>query len=552
MQIKPHVLVVSNHWGAKALTPSAGIFVDRQIAALEKAGVRVTTFDIGTSHSPIHIVTRWLELRRHVQRLNPDLVHAQYGTIIGFVSTFLSKPTVISYCGNDLRAGASVSKVRMYLGFFLSNMAALRARAMICKSAQLRQALWWCRHRAVVIPSGVDLDLFSPGPRKIARKELGWELEHPIVIFNVRNDPKNKGLDLATAAMQIVQSRIPGTELRLIENVEPNRMPLYYRAADVLLCASLSEGSPNVVKEALACDLPVVSTPVGDVHERLAGVQPSAVVARDTKAIGEALVKVLLERKRCNGRANVASLSSENIAQRVLGVYRTTLHDTVDGNSVVGKPRAEELTVVTIAEGGMLQEVAGLHLEAFAGYLNALLGRGYAKAFIKWFIKKEGTIAIAVIDGQQKVVGYALGAPVGYNRDLNRDLLWEVIVRIIIRPWVLFDKRFWFVFKARMRNLVGLPQNVRQVLDLPEPSMSLVAIGVAAYRRRSMIGQRLMRAFEDGAREFRMRSLILSVYENAKGSRRFYEKCGWQPYDGQVSKGGTILYSKVLQPSLGP
>lgn len=334
MQSKPHVLMVANHWGAKALTPSAGIFVDRQVASLEKIGVRIDTFDIGTSHSPIHLAKRWLELRRVVRRLNPDLVHAQYGTIIGFLSAFVGRPVVISYCGNDLQAGASVSMMRMCLGIFLSNLAALRGRALICKSAQLRQQLWWCRNRAVVIPSGIDLELFSPGPRDIAREQLGWHSESQIVVLNVRNDPANKGLDLAKAAMQIVQSRIPEAELRLIENVEPNKMPLWYRAADVLLCASLSEGSPNVVKEALACNLPVVSTLVGDVPERLIGVQPSAVVERDAKLLGEALLQVLLERKRSNGREHVASLSLENIAQRVTDVYRMVLGERPDNHFV--------------------------------------------------------------------------------------------------------------------------------------------------------------------------------------------------------------------------
>ncbi len=335
MQGKPHVLVVSNHWGVKASTPSAGIFVDRQIASLERVGVRIATFDIGTSHSPIRIVGKWLELRKLVQRLDPDLIHAQYGTVIGFVSAFVSRPVVISYCGNDLQTGASVSKIRTYLGIFLSNMAALRARALVCKSVQLRQELWWRRHRAVVIPSGIDLELFSPGPCDIARKQLGWEAERQIVILNVRNDPMNKGLGLARAAMQIVQSRIPGAELRLIENVEPDKMPLWYRAADVLLCASRSEGSPNVVKEALACNLPIVSTPVGDVPERLADVQPSAVVPSDANAMGEALVKVLLERKRSNGREHVSSLSLENIAQRIVDVYRIAMGDRPRNNSSV-------------------------------------------------------------------------------------------------------------------------------------------------------------------------------------------------------------------------
>ena len=543
----PHVLVVSNHWGAKKSTPSASIFVDRQIASLEKAGVRISTFDVSISHSLIHIVRKWLELRRLVRRLNPDLVHARYGTIIGFVAAFAGRPAVITFCGGDLRGGHCVSILRQYSGFLLSNLAALRAQVLICVSEDLRQALWWRKSRAVVIPDGVDLDLFSPGPQEIARKQLGWELSHPVVILNVRNDPKLKGLDIATTAMQMVRSQIPGSELRLIENVEPNRMPLYYRAADALVCASLSEGSPNVVKEALACNLPVVSTPVGDVPERLAGVQPSAVIARDAKAIGEELVQVLLERKRSNGREHVANLSLENIAQRVLDVYRTALRDSLDDNPAVGKPRTEELTVVTITDGDMLQEVAGLHLDAFAGYLNTQLGRGYAKAFIKWFIRRERTVAIAAINGNKKIVGYALGAPVGYDRGLNRELFWGVAARIIIRPWLLFNPRLWTIITARVRSLMGLRQIARQVFELPEPSMSLVAIGVVSSQRRSRIGQRLMRAFEAEAREFQMRSLALSVYENGTAARRFYEKCGWQPYSGQASKGGVIRYFKILQ-----
>jgi teichuronic acid biosynthesis glycosyltransferase TuaC len=322
--------MISNHWEAKKYWPFTGVFVDRQIDSLRKAGVQISTFDISTSHSPIRILKKWWDLRRTIQRLDPDLLHAQYGTLVSFVAAFAGKPLIISFCGNDLQPGASVSRLRMYLGFFLSNVAALRARMLICKSEGLREALWWCRHRAVVIPSGVDLDLFSPGSQETARKQLGWEIEHPIILFNVRNDPKNKGLDLATTAMQVVRSKIPDAEMCLIEKVEPNRMPLYYRAADALLCASLSEGSPNVVKEALACNLPVVSTPVGDVQERLAGVHPSAVVARDANAIGQALVQILLERKRCNGREHVDHLGLDRIAVRVLKVYQSALTLTAD------------------------------------------------------------------------------------------------------------------------------------------------------------------------------------------------------------------------------
>lgn len=543
----PHVLFISNHWEEKKIRPSAGVFVDRQITSLKQAGLRVSTFDVGASHSPVHILKKCLELRRLVRQLRPDLVHAQYGTIVSAVGALAGPPLVISFCGSDLLTGASVPKLRMYTGFLLSNLSALRARKVICKSRELREALWWRRSRAVVIPNGIDLTHFSPDPQEAARRRLGWDLSPPVVLLNIRNDPQSKGLHIAHAAMKVVRSRLQDAELCVISKVEPELMPLYYRAADALLSASLREGSPNVVKEALACNLPVVSTPVGDVPERLEGVHPSAVVSREGKAIGEALVEILLKRERSNGREHVASLSLENIAQRVLDVYRTALCDSFDDNPAAGMPRAEEVTVVTIKDGDMLQEVAGLHLDAFAGYLNSLLGRGYAKAFIKWFIKSERAVAIAAIDGNQKVVGYALGAPVGYDKDLNRELFWGVAARIIMRPWLLLNPRLWIVIRARVRSLVGLPQIARQVFELPEPLMSLVAIGVASSQRRSKIGQRLMRAFEAEARELQMHSLALSVYENGTAARRFYEKCGWQPCDGQASKGGLIRYFKILQ-----
>lgn len=317
----PHVLVVSNHMEAKKRYFCAGVFVDRQIASLRKTGIRITTFDIGINYSPVHIFKKWLELRRLIRRINPDLVHGRYGTIVGFITAFANRPAVISYCGGDLLAGAPVSFVRLYLGFLLSNLAALRAKRLICMSEELRQALWWRRNRAVVIPNGVDLQLFSPGPQDEARKELGWAPKNPIVIFNEGNDPNRKGLDVARAAIKIARSHIPDVELQVISNVEPIRMPIYYRAADVLLCASTMEGSPNVVKEALACNLPVVSTPVGDVPERLSGVHPSEVVQREPVAIGAALVKILLSRERSNGRECIIPLGLDEVAQRVLAIY---------------------------------------------------------------------------------------------------------------------------------------------------------------------------------------------------------------------------------------
>ena len=150
----------------------------------------------------------------------------------------------------------------------------------------------------------------------------------------------------------------------------------------------------------------------------------------------------------------------------------------------------EELTVIPITDNGaMLQEVAGLHLDAFAGYLNVQFGRGYAKAVIKWFVKRKDAVAIAALDDNQTVVGYALGAPSGYNKDLNSDLFWEAAVHIIMRPWLFCNPQLWFILIARAKIHMGFSSNVQPIVELPKPFMSLVGIGVALSQRRSGVGQ---------------------------------------------------------------
>jgi teichuronic acid biosynthesis glycosyltransferase TuaC len=322
-----HVLVVSNHQEARRKSPSAMVFVDRQVTSLKNAGVQVSLFDIGGSHSFFNLFRKWRELCREVHRLKPQLVHARYGTSVAALSVLAGPPAVITFCGSDLNPGAPVSILRVSLGLLLSNLAALRARRLICVSQGLRQALWWRQDRAVVIPDGIDLNLFTPGPQDQARTELGWDHTSPVVLFYLGNDTQRikKGLDVAEAALKVARVQIPNAELCLVSRVLPDRMPLYYRAADVLLCTSKYEGSPNVVKEALACNLPVVSTPVGDVEERLKGVHPSAVVARDSNLLGKALAEILLMRKRSNGRKFIANLSTDNVAGQVLAVYQEVL-----------------------------------------------------------------------------------------------------------------------------------------------------------------------------------------------------------------------------------
>ncbi|HET7435645.1 MAG TPA: glycosyltransferase family 4 protein [Thermoanaerobaculia bacterium] len=330
------IIFITNYRSLLPTRPYKNIFVEREFRAMREAGVDVEFFDIGVSHHPVKVFRSWRALKRRIRETNADLLHAQYGTIVSFVTTTTLHPSVVTYCGSDLLYGASVPPWRIYLGIFLSNVASVLAKGAICVTDELRRALWWRRRNVDVIPRGVNLHVFKPGSRADARRKLGWDAQKRIVLFMGARDPENKGQPLAEEAMRIVHEQMPDVEMHIAREVAPDEVPLYYAAANVLLFPSRQEGSPNVIKEALACNLPIVAVPVGDVEERLHGVKRTTVVPRNPRSVAEALIEMLRSDEPSDGRAHVEALSMEATAERIIAVYERVL-----GRPLVRTPRAE-------------------------------------------------------------------------------------------------------------------------------------------------------------------------------------------------------------------
>ena len=320
------VLMVTNMW-PHAGNPAYGIFVRRQIESLEALGLRCEVMFVEGFRS------RWEYARAAVAlwRLNfaprrPLLVHGHGGETALIVRWYVRGPVVVSYCGDDLLgtpgADGSLTPASRWRRAFLRVESHLMT-ATVTKSREMEASLpRRVRRRNAVLPNGVARHQFKPLPRSEARAALGWPVTDRIVLFAADPRVPRKRYWLAQAACGEAERAVGRIRLEVAWGTPPSTMPHLMAAADCLLLTSAIEGSPNVVKEAVACGLPVVSTDVGDVREVLATVDPSWVTAPEPTALAAALIVCLGMRVRSNGWYESAWLDEGEIASRLLGLYR--------------------------------------------------------------------------------------------------------------------------------------------------------------------------------------------------------------------------------------
>lgn len=307
--------------------PSAMIFAFRQMAALAAEGHNVEIFELSGRRNFFTLFSRLRAYRNRLRAFRPDVVHAHYGAMTGFFSVFGAKglaPVVLTFRGSDLNPVPSMPRWKTAPSHALSRLAALGADHVICVSAELRNRLWLARSKASVIPTGVDTTAFYPSSREAARALLGWEDDTPVVLFNAGLSPKVKRIDVAEKVIAIARQKIATIKFVTMDGtVSPDQVPKLMQGSDCLLFTSDFEGSPTVIQEAMACNLPIVSVPVGDIPERLRDVVPSFILPPDPERLAEAVVDVLRRRPRSNGyEIALRDVGNEAMSRLVEGVYR--------------------------------------------------------------------------------------------------------------------------------------------------------------------------------------------------------------------------------------
>lgn len=308
------VLVVTN-FAPDTAAPQRGRWVRDQVEEMRERGAEIEVFDFPPGKGEYILATR--RLRRLLRQERFDLVHAHYGLPGWCAHLAGARPLLVSFHGTD---------VRHWIVGPLSRRLAWRADLVAAVSRALfgpegdRPGLPPVPGSAV-LPCGPDLGRFRPLARAEARRQLDLDPDGHFLLFPANPARAEKRHDRAAEL-----ARSCGAELLTGGAIEPEQMPLWINAANAVLVTSDYEGFGLTAIEALACDVAVLSTPVGIAPYALRGLR-GALCAPFELETWTAAARPLLESSdpRVEGTARAASLSAARMAERTLEAYRAVL-----------------------------------------------------------------------------------------------------------------------------------------------------------------------------------------------------------------------------------
>jgi teichuronic acid biosynthesis glycosyltransferase TuaC len=292
--------------------------VKSQGECLIRAGVQLSYFPVA-GKGILGYANAIGKLKKRLRKTPVDLLHAHYG-LCGWVA-HLAKPKrvplILSYMGSDILPQTWMA------GF--NRLLQNKADHVIVKSKNLADLLKR-KDGVSLIPNGVDLELFVPMAKEESRKILGLDAIGPIVLFLGDLRDKNKNIQLLEKAIKT----IPASNIILLAPypIPSAQVPVYLNAADALVLSSLFEGSPNVIKEAMACNCPIVATDVGDVRWVIGDTPGCFISGFSPEEMALKLKNAIAFKNRTAGRERIRQLELDvaSASRKIVAIYQSLLH----------------------------------------------------------------------------------------------------------------------------------------------------------------------------------------------------------------------------------
>ncbi len=326
-------------------------FIEEQMAALQARGIEVLRYGI-TGKGIIGYLRELPALKRMIRKVRPNIVHAHYGLSGLLANLQRLVPVVTTYHGSDINVPSILRFSKIAMRLSAHNIFVSKRNVSLALGDEAMRLF-------TLLPCGVNI------PQPWSELQTQWveqltlnqwvhsklDKEIKYVLFAGAFDNAVKDPELAKSVIAIYNSLIANRQSPIANLQSPiaNRQsPIANRQIELielkgytrdqvtalmynchaLLMTSKTEGSPQVVKEAMACGCPIVSVDVGDVAERTSGVEGCYVVpTREPKDIAEALRKALAFSGRTNGRERIIEmgLSNEQVAERLENIYANVL-----------------------------------------------------------------------------------------------------------------------------------------------------------------------------------------------------------------------------------
>ena len=320
------VLVFTNMYPTTAM-PFYGSFVRDEADALRKAGVDADVYFVNGRANKLNYLGMPAGFFARMQRKRYDVIHVHH-SFCGLVATMQRRVPVVWTFHEGEISGDTADALReqpiKHLAYSkrMKRHVARKVDAVVVVAEHLRIPLG--RPDALWMPSGINWDRFAPMDSADARRRLGLAEGRRYVLFPAAPARVEKRYELARRGVEILKETWPDTrdvELIALDNVPHERVPLFMNASDVVLMTSAFEASPVTIREALACNVPVISTDVGDARVVMQDIAGCRIVDADPVKIAEALRGALAAPRRVQSRERMRAYSLDTVAQALIALY---------------------------------------------------------------------------------------------------------------------------------------------------------------------------------------------------------------------------------------